>query len=344
MAIKLVIDGCFVRSLGSIKVASNIIEALRSKFTQIELVILRRDENLFKSEINHDFITLTKVSNYFEGFKKFLFFKNKTSIITINNLPSISPFAHQRVLLLHNIFYVYSIKELFDKRNLVPKFFIFKYIYFHIFARVIPPSKILVQTNFMKKRVKQMLGQDSYVIETFQHNPLSVIEFDHQFRYDILVIGGNGAHKNVLNTVGCLNESINLMEKKIGNVMRIGVVGSEEIGVNFSSQSQSKFDFLGTISSSEILETIKSSKVCLIPSLAESYCFPVIEVADMKRPLVVVNEEYSRELLKTAYFYSGDNVDLIAVLLTALKNGELCVLNERYSVGLYDLVGLLNEN
>lgn len=345
MALKLVIDGCFVSSSGSVNVALNIIEELKYDFEHVEIIILKRDLPLFINEPSTKGITVTSVSNYLEGIWKFMWLKGEAIVLSLNNTPTIAPFLKKRVMLLHNIFYVYSLREFILKRKILRKFFFLRYVFFHIFVRIFRPSEILVQTNFMKNRVKLNVNQDSYVVNTVQSEFEPISEKNLVIKYDLLIIGGNEIHKNVLNTLNFLNDHINNIRSIFANKLRIGVVGYNEINLeSFNKKFKNNFQLLGVIDQSEVLQCIKSSRVCLIPSLAESYCLPIMEVVNLKKPLVIIDEEYSRELLRSAYFYDADNSKLISTLKIAFDDLELCALKPRDVLKLSELPNLLNDD
>ena len=69
-----------------------------------------------------------------------------------------------------------------------------------------------------------------------------------------------------------------------------------------------------------------------------------MEVVNLKKPLVIIDEEYSRELLKSAYFYEADNSNLISTLKFALSDLELCALKPRDALKLNELQNLLNDD
>lgn len=345
MALKLVIDGCFVNSSGSVNVVLNIVEELKYNFEHIEIITLERDLPLFLNESSINDITVTSVSNYMEGIWKLMWLKGETTVLSLNNIPTIAPFLKKRVMLLHNIFYVYSLKELFLKRKIIRKPFFLRYIFFHIFVRIFRPSKIMVQTHFMKDRVKKNVNQDSCVVNTVKSDFESICEKSIDIKYDLLIIGGNETHKNILNTLNFLNDHIDNIESIFTNKLRIGVIGYNKVNSqSFNKKFKSNFHLLGIISQSEVLKCIKSSKVCLIPSLAESYCLSIMEVVNLKKPLVIIDEEYSRELLKSAYFYEADNSNLISTLKFALSDLELCALKPRDALKLNELQNLLNDD
>ena len=189
------------------------------------------------------------------------------------------------------------------------------------------------------------MNQDSYVVNTVQSEFESISEKNLVIKYDLLIIGGNEIHKNVLNTLNFLNDHINNIRSIFANKLRIGVVGYNEINLeSFNKKFKNNFQLLGVIDQSEVLQCIKSSRVCLIPSLAESYCLPIMEVVNLKKPLVIIDEEYSRELLRSAYFYDADNSKLISTLKIAFDDLELCALKPRDVLKLSELPNLLNDD
>lgn len=61
---------------------------------------------------------------------------------------------------------------------------------------------------------------------------------------------------------------------------------------------ENNFKFLGSLSYAQVLSYYKASTLVVFPSYIETFGLPLAEAMAFKKPILVANEEYSREVLK----------------------------------------------
>ena len=344
MAMKLVVDGTFVASLGSIQVLRFLIDECRAKCNLIHLYVLERDfetnERVFTPDVQ---FTFSAVPHYLRLLIIWMSLDPSTVVLSLNNLPPLCPVIKKRIVLIHNIFYLYTLKELFKKRAIVPKRFFPKYLYFHFVFKVCPPSLVLVQTRFMQQRVTSLLGHESSIVNTMAAFDVSTTgtrptDSPKDMRFDIAIVSGEAKHKNLDTVLRCLARDRHRLNQAANGKCHIVVIGMNQPAEHTDDLVDTSIEYTGIIEQWAVAPIIQASRVCLVSSLAESLCLPVFEVALEGKPLVIQREEYSEELLSFAYFYDDADLDLGASLLDALNDQVSCVLHEREGKSVNEII------
>jgi hypothetical protein len=335
MAMKLVVDGTFVASLGSIQVLRFLVDECRTKCNLIHLYVLERDFEANKRVFIPDVqFTFSAVPHYLRLLITWTSLDPSTVVLSLNNLPPLCPVIKKRIVLIHNIFYLYTLKELFIKRAIVPKRFFPKYLYFRFIFIVCPPSLVLVQTRFMQQRLTSLLGHESSIVNTIAACDVSMTsahptDSPKDIRFDIAIVSGEAKHKNLDTVLRCLARDMHRLNQAVNGKCRIVVIGMNQPVPDVTDFVDENIEYTGIIEQWAVASIIQASRVCLVSSLAESLCLPVFDVALEGKPLVVQREEYSEELLSFAYFYDDADLDLGAALLDAFKGQASCALHRR---------------
>ena len=105
----------------------------------------------------------------------------KDIILAINNVPPIS-LNRNTMLLLHNIFYLFSRKELFQNMRYTGLVFVFKYVYFWTIMTLFPPKEIYVQSQLMFERVPEKLKSRVTIL-----NKKIYLDYLHKMRQTLIL-------------------------------------------------------------------------------------------------------------------------------------------------------------
>jgi hypothetical protein len=273
---KLVVDGTFVASLGSFHVLRFLIDECKEKFDLIHLYVLERDFAINQRVFNRDMqFTFSAVPHYFRLLTIWMSLDPSTVVLTLNNLPPFCPVVKKRIVLIHNIFYLYTLQELFEKRSIVPKWFFPKYLYFRFVFIICPPSLVLVQTRFMQKRVESLLGHESSIVNTVAASDGSATvmcrhDDPREKRFDVAILGGPGKHKNLDAVLRCLARDMHKLNQVANGKCNIIVIGVDQPNEHTDDMVDVNIEFSGIIEHSAVAPIIRASKVCLVSSLAES--------------------------------------------------------------------------
>lgn len=102
--------------------------------------------------------------------------------------------------------------------------------------------------------------------------------------------------------------------------------GSEEIRrVADRGVTQGKVIFTGPLPAEELAQLIKGASLCVIPSLYEGFCLPMVEAMACGVPTIAANSscipEISGGMLR--YFAPQSEEDMASVIVEVLENGDL---------------------
>ncbi|WP_413744864.1 glycosyltransferase [Synechococcus sp. MIT S9451] len=84
-------------------------------------------------------------------------------------------------------------------------------------------------------------------------------------------------------------------------------------------RSLSTFTLWGRLSRTQCTKLLKNSDVLLFPSLFESLGLPLLEAAQLSKPVICPDLDYSRELLGDSPYYY-DSSQPIDSLISVIKN------------------------
>ncbi|TRX57193.1 glycosyltransferase family 4 protein [Thalassomonas sp. M1454] len=314
MATKYACDMSFIASLGTIIYSKLFLDYHQIKISRS--YTSTNNENLIDGDYS-------KFKNYFQ-FAKFAFIKKDISWVSLNNVPVPSLNKHN-ILLLHNVFYLYSLQELFKCREVIPFKFYFKYFYVRFALKYFNIKEVYVQTKFMRRRLKKLykgninvLSKDLYFefLEGKVGQSLCSVE-----GIDILIIGGSEKHKEVKP----LLEKMAKLNVK-GKVLNIYFIGTFEEAFIEKINSFGSFNFccLNQLSHLDYLSYLNSARCCIIPSRHESLNLGLLECQYFKKEFFVRKADYSQELATDEHIYSNME-ELIMKLNNKLENVQATI-------------------
>lgn len=182
---KIIIDACYVNSLGT-RIAAEVL--LEKKYPKQKKIIVQfnSDEKL---KIDGNRILIPR-SELFRLITLFVLSLRYLTAISINNIPII--FFTNRITFLHNIFYVMSATEVMKENSN----FLMRWFLWRLYAN--KKVKFFVQTSHMKHRLER-IGYASQLLPLNEHfndpaNKLHLYQND-KVKNEILIAGGHGKHK-----------------------------------------------------------------------------------------------------------------------------------------------------
>lgn len=308
MVSKYACDFSFCKSKGTLIFANNFIE---KETFDIEFYVKRYQDKILKKDVN-----IKEFKNYIIIIL-YALFNPKVKWLSLNNLPILS-LNKNNVLLLHNVFYTYSIFELIKLGSIISLPFYLKWLYFRFFLKVFPPKKIYVQTKFMKKRVRKFYSNKIKIIpQSYLYNNIkeytkiskcsNYSSLDEEY---IFFIGGTEPHKMVRETINYL------LKKKWNKKINFLIIGNFQVN-DFICNENVNLIVKQEISHNLYLQIIKDSLFCIISSAHESLCIPLLECKILNKEYLVFNSEYSRELSEDNHIYL-DHIDLFTKMETYL--------------------------
>ena len=97
-------------------------------------------------------------------------------------------------------------------------------------------------------------------------------------------------------------------------------------GLKTNTHVMRSFVFLGQLSHKTCLEYMRNSCALLFPSSKETLGLPLLEAIALKKPILVYDSDYARELVLDAYYFKSpsDLCELLTLLSSTLKLPKVC--------------------
>ena len=223
----------------------------------------------------------------------------KDIILAINNVPPIS-LNRNTMLLLHNIFYLFSRKELFQNIRYTGLVFVFKYVYFWTIMTLFPPKEIYVQSQLMFERVPEKLKSRVTILNKkiyldYLHKNETNFNSSQDQNIDILITGGIEKHKNN-------HEIISLLDNFISRPTKIHC--SERLKLQFRNENISFSDLIPN-SHSEYVALLRASKNIIVGTLFDSFNMNIQECEMLRSTYFVQKSEASDEFATNGVIFSN---------------------------------------
>lgn len=182
----------------------------------------------------------------------------------------------------------------------------YKYIYpFFIFIFTNEKTKFVVQTQWMKKALCAKFKRHAdnvYVIKPdLVPVDIDLIQtIDLPYQYTLFYPASSMVFKNHIEIIYALNEikTSDVDLSLIGLYLTINEDDDEELRkliIQFNLEKN--IHFLGPLNYEDVLRYYKSCTTVLFPSYIESFGMPLLEAAIFGKPIVVIDAEYSREVI-----------------------------------------------
>ncbi|MBE8822128.1 glycosyltransferase [Enterococcus faecium] len=199
-------------------------------------------------------------------------------------------------------------------------------------------SKIIVQTEWMKKEVEKKLQNQVYIsqpkikLETEDFKiQLGICNLRHFFFPASNLIYKN--HKLIFDALKYTKDS----QIKIYLTIDKNELPKEHRGDN-------RIICLGKIKREQVF-TLYQQKVLLFPSYIESFGLPLLEAKCFQTCILAANTDFSREILKDysmVYYFDKDDPKHLAYLMDSLQNNEYCFNNDNTILNLENNNSILN--
>ncbi|WP_019908924.1 glycosyltransferase [Paenibacillus sp. HW567] len=261
----------------------------------IKIIILNNNKK-WKNRIYWDFV----------GLKKWSLQNNvvPSIIISLQNTGVYNFGGIEQVIYLHQPFpYYYEYKWKFSKKE-ERIYWFYKNIYKHLIQFSINrKTHIVVQSNWLKKRVSKMHNVDLnkiYVIKPHIEIPEEKVENKNVESYLFFPASGL-QYKNHDILIRALSIIKQEYKKKIFLVLTLA---SESQYSNKLFELARELDvkdqvsFVGNLSYEEVFNYYKECNLVVFPSYLETFGLPLIEAASFKKPIVASDLEYAKEALE----------------------------------------------
>lgn len=186
------------------------------------------------------------------------------------------------------------------------KFAFYKYIYpFFIFMHVDKKTKFIVQTQWIKTALCMHFKQNEenvYVIkpDIIRKDIGNVTIKELPYQYTLFYPATSALFKNHKEILYALNE----VKKERFDLTTIGLYltikedeNKELTDLINALDLKKNVHFLGPISYDEVVSYYKSCSSVVFPSYIESFGLPLLEAALFGKPLVVIDENYAKEVI-----------------------------------------------
>lgn len=226
-------------------------------------------------------------------------------VISMQNTSVVSNKESKKIIYLHQGISLHSKSWSFFKRKERTLAF-YKYIYpLFIFIFANKKTKFVVQTQWMKTALCTKFNQDAKNIFVFKPDLTQIdiekikpinLPYTHNFFYPATSF----VFKNHKEIIYALNE----IKKSGGDISSVGIYltineneDQELVDLILQFKLQNNIQFLGPLSYEEVLSYYKACTSVLFPSSIESFGLPLIEAAMLGKPIIVLDTEYSREVI-----------------------------------------------
>lgn len=281
----------------------------------------------FKDRIIWDFIGLRKWANKNKIKPNLVISLQNTGILGFRD-------TNQFVYLHQSLPYYKEIKwNPFNKNERI--YWFYRYIYKQIIHITIKKKYLIVQNYWMKKKVVKDHKLDSSTVFVVKPSIEKILGISNNYigtdTIKLFYPASGEIYKNHVILIEALSKLISLnRNKKFKLYLTLDKASKNSSNLmNIIERYNLKeyIEFLGVLDYSEIIRYYQESTIIVFPSYIETVGLPLIEAAQIGKPIVVSNLEYSREALskyKGATFVKYNNCDeWVEAILNHIDNIKL---------------------
>ena len=243
----------------------------------------------------------------------------------------------KEILLLHNSKHVSKeIKESLNFKNRVKLFF--QDIVFKLSLK--GATKLVVQTDYMKRRVNEKFGYPEEKIYIIPSTPRMIIDnLDEKLENEIQKFIGNeenvisnitlyAAHKNLellLYAIKYIKDNSDCKVKLIITIDPTCGTGTKRLINMISELGIQNYVFsVGEVNNNNINQIFRRSKIFVFPSYAESFGIPFVEAMKFGLPIIAADLGFSHDVCDKAalYFKYNDSKQLAEKIIYLLTDNK----------------------
>ena len=292
------------------------------------------------------------------GLKIYLKAKNIVAdvLISLQNTAVCYDKNAKNILYLHQAIPLHQKKWSFFKKT-ERKLAFYKYVYpWFIFLHANKYTKVIVQTHWMKKSLCEKfnrLESNIYVIrpDIMRVDVGSIKKIDLAPKH-ILFYPASGMafkiHKEIIHALYAL-KNYDYDMSSIALFITIHEYDNPDLlKLIHALGLRSNVHFLGMISYDDVLVYYKSCSIVVFPSYIESFGLPLLEAAMFGKPLVVMDADYSREVISNypqVIFAPQNSPDIwMHAILTALSQTQFNSYQPAYESNWNDFFCLIQND
>jgi glycosyltransferase involved in cell wall biosynthesis len=228
------------------------------------------------------------------------------ALLSLQNTSIACSRAIPKIIYLHQGLSLHTQKWSFFKRD-ERRLAFYKYVYpLFIFLHVDKKTKFVVQTQWMKKALCTYFKQNDenvYVIkpDILRRNINHIATQELPYTYTLFYPATSAHFKNHEELIYALHELKKKDESRlIGLYLTINPQENKNLYELIGKLGlQNNVHFLGPLSYEQVLMYYKSCTTVVFPSYIESFGLPLVEAAMFGKPLVVIDEDYAREVISS---------------------------------------------
>jgi len=231
------------------------------------------------------------IINFIKLFLNIFFKIKKIKIINITDFPI--PVLNNQILFVNQANLISPKYYKFSINNFI---FNFKRYYFKIFLKNV--SKIIVQTNFMKKNIAK----------SYNYNLKNIVVYNNNLNFNIKKKFRNHKKKIIkfiypANHYSYKNHDIivKLLKKYTFDDLNIYITATKEEFKKFKNLKNLKR--ISYYNHSRVFDVLIGYDALIFPSLNESLGLPLLECKALGMPIICSNLPFARELLKKKALY-----------------------------------------
>ena len=282
----------------------------------LNYIIEELDKREIQTDIHHDtsfHATKTKYIKCYEykhGFSKILsFLPRGKNTLFFGNLPPLRKFQNSYVF-FHNPYISLPYDELLKQRpKLLIKYFLQR-LYIRYFGKNV--SGFICQTSEIQNQVEKIVTVPVYVLPIFEDiKTLKLTSFSPSL--DLFYPAYPHTHKNHVN----LYKALKVLETR--NIsLTIGLTlppNVEALLQMFSEFDTSKYITIcnyGIIPKIDVLSILQSARALIFPSLRETLGLPLIEAAQLGKPIIAPHLSYIDQIVEPSLRFDPENHRSIA--------------------------------
>ena len=274
-------------------------------------------------------------------------------IISLQNTSVFYDKNAKKILYLHQAIPLHPKRWSFFKKD-ERKLAFYKYVYpWFIFLHANKHTKIIVQTQWMKKSLCEKfkrLKSSVYVItpDIMRVDVGSIKRINLAPKHTLFYPASGMSfknHKEIIHALYALKKN----DYDMSSIALYITINEHDnldlLKLIHAFGLRSSIRFLGMISYDEVLVYYKSCSIVVFPSYLESFGLPLLEAAMFGKPLVVIDADYSREVISDypqVIFASQNSPDIwMHAILTALSQTQCNSYQPQYESNWNDLFCLI---